>query len=1430
MLRRLSVGVVLGMLVLSTVGGRLPQAAASAASNAGSQFGKLLWLPPTPFDPLKVRRVVSPALASAPQDDLYVAQLDVSKGMRLAQDSFFARAITLNARVLGYVPEAAYLVRIDRSGAEQLRSVSRAVVPFHPAYRITPQAATSPILTVVTLPDSDALQLAQLLRLSGFSALASSNRIALVKNRPGLIERLAVDSAVLAIEPQGTYKAFNTDARWVTQSVQRDYTPLTSQGLNGTNEAVAIADTGVDYYPDQVGQANYYFSDCPKPLAPTVGPSGCKLADYTYAATSPGNLQTGTVTPHGTNHRKVIAYFDEVGDGQGDSGSSTHGSHTSGSIAGSRPVLNANGTVASYPGTQPYDGQAPKAKLVFQDIGNSNESLTGLPGDLYQLFDQAYDVGQDQSTDNTDFSSFNDLDPADSTTSQYQRGFTPRIHSNSWGSIVPEVSLGNSPRLDDFVVSHEDFLPVFAAGNSGPNGATIGEPGTAKDALTVGAMANGRDDYASLDTMANFSSHGAATFPGSACSLGTPQTQCVGPVVETGEIKPDVATPGLHMISPKGGTDTAVQVLQGTSMATPTAAGDAVLVRQYFDDGFGPSTAGNGLSTGSKGAGPAYNASAALVKAVMIASAQRMQGLYTGDTSGMEGQWPSTGQGWGRVQLDSALHFVGVNGSPQLFIKDATYALGGGSGDALATGDVWSRDIYIGSGQPLRVVLDWSDPGGLISFLGLGPEALTNNLQLEVDAPGASNIYCGNNINTRTNPSASVATSLSSVGGCSPIPADNFNNVQVVHLPNPAPGKYTIKVRALLVNQPQDSIGLTIPTGGKQGFALAATGNLADGATPGAISPVPPPSGAATVTSFTSTSRSGDAAVLHWTTNRPTTSAVTITGPGGYSRTEEDEYSFEQSTTHQDFPGLSLAQVETSPAPNFLHRPAVSASHEIKLTGLSPGTTYHVSFSANGLGTGFSGSFRTPATSYAPQVSTDTATLFSLPLGVGPPIADPTNDPWGKSSQFYVGQLPDTIATPVTEEQAISAFKFVTPSNAPTNNLAGAAVLLTSRHDITSHDQEIPATSIDLLAGQADGAGWGTGTGYGTVSGYPATARLFPNFADLRTSALTVEPYTFTCNDLAQLTTSVTTFQQARFRASGSNNKLDESLYAFESGFGRRSTGLEYRPLLVLFPSNSDPLHQAGGVPTITDVRVERTSQSTSSFNVYWQTNVPANAIVLVRVGSESFQVGSPAYTLDHQVQINGVAATLGATFAARSVSSTGQMTTSGAYAVPDAIGSTPPAPAPAQAAAGNFSTTPTHQFATMSDRTHGTGYGCAAPPPPPTCHEGDGGGQMQGHNGGNAQFQSDEDSCEDGDQNNEQMQDPGAHEDFHSTQVNSMQFDDGAGTMTITGVGVANGLPVTFLIVEQAATADLPAVYTIQLSDGYVNTGTLLSGSITLQ
>lgn len=114
-------------------------------------------------------------------------------------------------------------------------------------------------------------------------------------------------------------------------------------------------------------------------------------------------------------------------------------------------------------------------------------------------------------------------------------------------------------------------------------------------------------------------------------------------------------------------------------------------------------------------------------------------------------------------------------------------------------------------------------------------------------------------------------------------------------------------------------------------------------------------------------------------------------------------------------------------------------------------------------------------------------------------------------------------------------------------------------------------------------------------------------------------------------------------------------------------------------------------------------------------------------------------------------------------------------------------------------------------------------------CHEGDGDGTIRGKNGGSASFHTDEDSCDDGKADGEQFNDSGSKESFYSTLVQSVVYDDVLGTVSITGQGIANGNPVTFTILETEATALTSATYAITLSDGYVSTGDLLTGTIRL-
>ncbi|MGH3763350.1 S8 family peptidase [Actinophytocola sp.] len=140
------------------------------------------------------------------------------------------------------------------------------------------------------------------------------------------------------------------------------------------------------------------------------------------------------------------------------------------------------------------------------------------------------------------------------------------------GADIANLSLGggDTPDVDPLeeavntLSEQHGTLFVIAAGNSGPAEGTVGSPGSAEAALTVGAV----DDR---DALADFSSR--------------------GPRIGDGGIKPDITAPGVDIVAAKAANgqigepaEDGYVALSGTSMATPHVAGAAALIAQQHPD------------------------------------------------------------------------------------------------------------------------------------------------------------------------------------------------------------------------------------------------------------------------------------------------------------------------------------------------------------------------------------------------------------------------------------------------------------------------------------------------------------------------------------------------------------------------------------------------------------------------------------------------------------------------------------------------------------------------------------------------------------------------------------------------------------------------------------------------------------------------------
>jgi serine protease AprX len=238
-------------------------------------------------------------------------------------------------------------------------------------------------------------------------------------------------------------------------------------------------------------------------------------------------------------------------------------------------------------------------------------------------------------------------------------------------------------------------------------------------------------------------------------------------------IKPDIVAPGTDIVSTRSDIapddhfwglvddNPAYAYMGGTSMACPLVAGCAALVRQYFVD--------------ERDSSP----SAALLKATLVNGARWLSGP---DSVADREARPNFHQGFGAVNLtttvpnpaepDLRLEFVDCWETPNLQLGE--------------TGERRRFQVDVDAGMPLRLCMAYTDLPG---------RSLQNDLSVMVQDPTGAKI-AGN-------------TGLPEI-----TKSDVDNNVEVIRVDDPAPGRWLIQVFARnLLRPPQD-------------YALVVTGAL----------------------------------------------------------------------------------------------------------------------------------------------------------------------------------------------------------------------------------------------------------------------------------------------------------------------------------------------------------------------------------------------------------------------------------------------------------------------------------------------------------------------------------------------------------------------------------------------------------------------------
>ena len=666
-------------------------------------------------------------------------------------------ALTRAGAVLGeYLNVNTYFAKIPSISLKAVKSLPFVTYlgDYHPAYKISPRIGLESIPVTETIDAAGRAKpwLFEVTLHKGADLQAALDNFAKIGIFPGKTDIVANDELTtvyvattpetvlsIALLPEVKFIAEKTYAQLLASATNPAALPMVLQnnGTYTTNTALGwkLWNAGID------GSATNQIV--------TMMDSGLNTKMEHF---SQDILSNGTV---GASHRKVVGYDVYGGDQcvlDSTSSDGGHGTKTSQHAVGSISNMATNPDTTHTPTINYDNGIARGGKVYFQDCGLSTGSIAP-PADLGPSITAAIAKG-----------SF--------------------VQNNSWGTSTDSYD-AEASNLDTALFNNPNFVVTVSSGNRGATGtSTLGSPGTAKNIISVGGNDVANPNNLFID----------CSWDGTAACASTDLGSSRGPVTGSGRVKPDIMS-YIYSSSAVGGESMAVDqptamcqtdatktvywnyvnsgLEGGTSFAAPDVAGVALLVRDYFMQGFYPS----GTATPANVITP----SGSLVKAVILASGEAMATTSFPTSSAINARY-SSDVGYGRVNVPGVLH-IGSS-APFLWVQN---------NDTLGQSSTKSFFYNInGNAIPLRVMMVYYDAAG---------DALQKDADLKVTI--GANVYLGN----------VMSGSWSTTGGT----ADHTNNTEGVFLDSahglPASGQVRVDVTGF--NNP-----------GGMNYSLVVTGNV----------------------------------------------------------------------------------------------------------------------------------------------------------------------------------------------------------------------------------------------------------------------------------------------------------------------------------------------------------------------------------------------------------------------------------------------------------------------------------------------------------------------------------------------------------------------------------------------------------------------------